>query len=277
MASKQIIIALLREIFVGPDAGERLKGRLIEAKEMDADLVVLPELPYNAWSPATTRAVEADAEEPGGWREAMQNQAAATARVSVLGGVIQRVNSVRHNMAIFSDQTGSTVARYAKVHLPDEEGFRECHHYDPGKDWPRTFEALETRFGIQICSDANRLVGSHLLAAQGVQVILAPRASSEDSWDRWLLVFRAIAQTCAAWVISVGRPGPENGVPIGGPAVVIDPMGVVVKESLDALSICSLDPEATASARKDYPGYLAWPAEVYAEGWRSLHSNSGCP
>ena len=263
-------LALFREVFAGNDALGRLEVCLARAKEQGADLAVLPELPYNVWSPATTRMRSADAESRGGWREEMQNRAAKKAGMALLGGVIQEVDDKRFNRAIVSDSSGRTVARYDKVHLPDEEGFHEPCHYEPGRNLPKTFELMGARFGIQICSDANRLVGSQYLAAQGVQVILAPRASSPDSWPRWRLVYRAMAVTCAAWVISVGRPDPEFGVPIGGPALVVDPMGRVAAESMDQLTIVTLDLAFADAAREDYPGYVAWPAALYAADWAAL-------
>ena len=197
----------------------------------------------------------------------MQNLAAGKTGMALLGGVIQQVDNRRFNRAILSDSSGRTVARYDKVHLPDEEGFREPCHYEPGRNLPSVIELMGARFGIQICLDANRLAGSQYLAAQGVQVILAPRASSPDSWPRWCLVYRAMALTCAAWVISVGRPKAEFGVPIGGPALVVDPMGRVVAESKDPLIIVILDVALADAARQEYPGYLAWPADLYADGW----------
>lgn len=274
MSESSLTVALIREVFSKQDAHARLEARLTQAEELGADLAVLPELPYNSWSPASRNPIASDAERLGGGREAMQSTAASTAGVAVLGGVIQEVGEARFNRAIFSDKTGTTIARYDKVHLPDEEGFRETCHYSPGLSAPTVFAALGARFGIQICSDANRLVGSHLLAAQRVQVILAPRASSQATWPKWRLVYRAMAMTCAAWVISVGRPDQEFGVPIGGPALIVDPMGRVVVESMDIMTTFTLDLSAAATARSKYPGYLGWPADLYQAGWAAMISGA---
>ena len=259
-------VALLRAIFDKPRHEGRLIEQLKSARQQGADLVVLPELPYNPWSPATRNARLEDAEAEGGWRETMQNAAAKSAGVAVLGGVI-RLDDRRYNTAVLSDAKGKTIASYAKIHLPDEEGFREVCHYDAGHTPPRVISALGGRIGVQICSDANRPVGSQLLAAQGVQVILAPRATSVATWDRWRLAYQAMALTCAAWVVSVGRPGPERSVPLGGPSLVVNPHGEVVLETEETLAIISLDLCAADAARQEYPGYLQWPADLYAKGW----------
>ena len=196
----------------------------------------------------------------------MQNAAARTAEVAVLGGVI-RLERRRFNTALLSNAQGKTIASYDKVHVPDEEGFRETCHYDPGESPPRVIHALGARIGVQICSDANRPVGSQLLAAQGAQIILAPRATSVATWNRWRIAYQAMAMTCATWVASVGRPGPEQGVPLGGLSLVVDPQGEVVLETEETLAIFSLDLNAADAARQDYPGYLERPADIYANGW----------
>ena len=237
MHNNQLTVALLSEIFSDRNDEERFTKRLKEARCQGAELVLLPELPYNQWSPATPHPNPLDAEPVGGWRETMQNRSAYAAKIAVLGGIIRVEETTRLNMALLSDASGKTVAHYAKVHLPDEEGFKEPCHYESGKVLPRVISLSAARLGIQICSDANRLAGSHMLAAQGVQVILAPRATNEASWDRWQLVYRAMALTCATWVISVGRPKPEFGVPLGGPSLIVDPLGTVVLETRDPLAV----------------------------------------
>ena len=274
MHKKLLTVALLREVFARQGDNEQFRAQLKEANRRGADLAILPELPYNAWSPATRQLNKDDAEGPAGWRETMQSEAARAAQISVLGGVIQQVGNNRFNRAIMSDRSGETIARYDKVHLPDEEGFREPCHYAPGLKPPVPFKHLGVRFGIQICSDANRPVGSHLLAAQGAQVILAPRASSPASWPQWRLAYQSIALTCGVWVISVGRPSPEFGVQIGGPALIVDPKGSVVVETVDSLSIHTIDAAESDRARDDYPGYLEWPADLYATGWKSWPSTT---
>jgi len=48
-----LTIALISDVFFGDGAKERLVSRLQEAKVLGADLVVLPEIACNTWSPAT--------------------------------------------------------------------------------------------------------------------------------------------------------------------------------------------------------------------------------
>lgn len=271
VAACDLSVALISEIF---SSERELIAHLERAHDRGAALAVLPELPFNLWSPATKAVSAEDAEGPGGWRENMQRAAANKAGIAVLGGVIRKAsNGRRTNLALLSDSHGRIIGSSAKHVLPDEEGFWECDHYQPSTDPPRIIEFKGIKLGIQICSDANRPTAGQLLAAQGVQVILAPRATSPSSWERWRLAYQAMALTSSVWVVSVGRPRPEFGVDIGGPSLVVNPMGEVVLETTDRIAVTTLDLRAVEDARRSYPGYLAWAAKMYAAGWAEVHEN----
>jgi predicted amidohydrolase len=121
--------------------------------------------------------------------------------------------------------------------------------------------------GVQVCSDVNRPEGSHLLGALGAEAILAPRATESRTWPRWRLVLQANALTTAAYVLSVNRPGPEDGVPIGGPSVVVAPDGEVLLETTDPVAVATLERDVVRRARAEYPGYMPVRAGLYAAGW----------
>lgn len=266
--SDSLKIALISEVF---STEEALVSCLLETHKQGADLAVLPELPLNEWSPATRQARAEDAESPGGWRETVQRNAARRVGIAVLGGVIRVMHDGhRINLAVLIDAHGDIAGTSEKHVLPDEEGFRECDHYEPADNPPRIIECMGTKIGVQICSDANRPTAAQLLAAQGVQVILAPRATSPSSWNRWRLAYRAMALTASAWVVSVGRPRSEFGVEMGGPSLVVDPMGEVVLETMERISTVEIDRHAVTDARQSYPGYLAWPAKAYVTGWQEI-------
>src|SRR5207249_7365128 len=110
------------------------------------------------------------------------------------------------------------VGSYRKLHLPEEEGFWETSHYDPGDRPPSVIHGLPLPIGIQICSDVNRPEGSHLLGALGAELIVCPRATEAATFARWKTVLTANAITSCTYVISVPRPQPEFGVPLGGPS-----------------------------------------------------------
>src|SRR5688572_13731491 len=159
-----LTIALIRDVFFSDLGEQRLRARLAEVRALGAKLALLPELPLNPWSPATTTARDDDAEPPDGVRSRVLAAAAAEAGIGVVGGAIVRdpASGTRHNTALVFDGAGTLVARYRKVHLPDEDGFHEPCHYDPGDRAAELIDAFALPIGLQICSDINRPEGSHL-------------------------------------------------------------------------------------------------------------------
>jgi N-carbamoylputrescine amidase len=263
-------IALVSQLFIGDGAAERLAAVLRQARAAGAELAILPELPLNAWCPATASAADADAEGPGGPRSSAQAEAAAAAGIALVGGAIVRhpVTGARHNTALVYDAQGLLLGAIEKSHLPEEPGFLETAHSEPGDRPPRVIEGLPMPLGIQICSDANRPQGTHILAALGAELIVVPRATPRSTYPRWRTVFAASALTSGTYLASVNRPGPELGVPIGGPSCVVGPDGEFLAESEDSLQLVRLSASLVRDSRLRYPGYLPVRADLYAEGWR---------
>lgn len=263
-------VALISEVFY--DDYARLTDWLRDAKLRAADLVVLPEIPLNAWSPASEQARDDDAEDPVGPRHRAMSYAARDAGIALIGGAIVRDPGTkrRYNTALVFDDTGALVSSYRKVHLPDEEGFRETRHYDPGDALPPVVEGFPLRLGLQVCSDINRPQGTQLLAAMGAEVIINPRATEAATFARWKTVFIANAMTTGTYILSVARPREEFGVKLGGPTFAVAPTGDVLVETTDPIAVVDLDRAVVDQARQKYPGYLATRADLYAEGWKRV-------
>jgi predicted amidohydrolase len=274
-----LTVALITEVFWQPDGPTRLTDRLRQAADQGAELALLPELPLNPWRPATKDAVDDDAEEEGGRRTETMARAARESGVALAGGIIRRdpVSGRRTSRALLFDGRGEIVGRYEKLHLPEEPGFWETSHYEPGTAAPHPIDGFALSLGLQLCSDINRPEGSHLLGAQGAEAILAPRATELRTYQRWKIVFQSNALTSCAYVLSVNRPGPEQGVLIGGPSVAVDPGGNMLVETKDPLAVVTLDRAVIAQARIDYPGYLPIRAALYARAWAALAASDGLP
>ena len=66
----------------------------------------------------------------------------------------------------FLDSAGEERLRYRKIHLPDEEGYWEAHHYEPGDRLHPPVEVGGFGIGVQVCSDANRPQGCNCARAR---------------------------------------------------------------------------------------------------------------
>jgi predicted amidohydrolase len=263
-------IALLRAVFPNPGMGDVLTRHLAKAKAAGADLVCLPEIPSLPWAPATKDAKADHAEPLGGPRCTMQATAARDVGIALVGGGICTDDQGRRfNTALCFDEQGELVMHYRKVHIPDEPGFWEADHYGAGQDPPMPCVLAGMKIGVQICSDNNRPFGCQHLAAHGCEVILNPRATEAGTLDTWTTTWKANALTTGCWVLSVNRPGPEGGTPIGGPSIAVSPRGEVTAHTEDELTLVDIDLAAVAKARQDYPAYLALPTDIYAKAWAS--------
>jgi predicted amidohydrolase len=278
-ADGKLTVAMISEVFWEPDGAARLAERVREAADRGADLAMLPELPLNPWRPATKDARDDDAEAMEGRRAATQAEAAAEAGIGLVGGIIHRDPQTgrRTSRALVFDAKGNLVATYEKLHLPEEPGFWETSHYEPGTEAPQRIDAFGVPVGVQICSDNNRPEGAHLLGGQGAMAVLVPRASEERTYQRWKVVFRANALTSAIYVLSVNRPAPEEGVLLGGPSVAVDPNGEVMVETTERLALAHLDAAAVRRARVEYPGYLPVRSRLYADAWDAIARADGEP
>jgi predicted amidohydrolase len=275
----KLTVALISEVYWQPDGVARLRERLAQAADRGADVAMLPELPLNPWSPGTRERRDDDAEPMGGPRMTAQAEAAAEAGIGLVGGIIHRDETTgrRTSRALVFDRSGELQATYEKLHLPEESGFWETSHYEPGTGAPQRIDAFGVPVGLQLCSDNNRPEGTHLLAAQGAMAVLIPRATEEATYQRWRLVFRANALTSCCYVLSVNRPDPEPGALIGGPSIAVDPTANVMVETTDTLALVTLDAAAVAASKQKYPGYLPVRARLYADAWADVAATDGEP
>jgi N-carbamoylputrescine amidase len=278
---EHVDVALVTAVFDGDADGSRLKDALSDARGRGATVAVLPELPLNPWSPATREARDDDAEPPEGPRHRRMADAAAAVGISLVGGDIvtdPKTRALHHPALVFGHDgawlvfgpDGACRSRYRKVHLPEEEGYWETSHYVPGDRPPEIVEIAGMKAGLQICSDVNRPTFFQLLAAQGADVVFAPRATPTETYARWRLILRAEAVMSGCWVVSTNRPGPVPGVDMGGASLAIAPDGTVVAETTEPVHVARLELEAVDEARREYPGYLERFPALYEEGWRRV-------
>ncbi|MBX7084614.1 MAG: carbon-nitrogen hydrolase family protein [Nannocystaceae bacterium] len=261
-------VALISEVFTGDDAAARLHARLREASDRGAALAVLPELPLQPWRPCSRERLDADAEPRGGAREQLAAAAARQAGLAlVAGGIVALPDGRRHNVAWVHDHQGTALGRYAKTHVPQEPGFWERDHYDDGDAAPEPIAVAGLLLALQICSDIQRPALSQALAAAGCHAIVHPRATEPETWPSWRLTLQATALAAGVWVLSVNRPAPEGGTPLGGPSCVVAPDGTVVLESNETIALASIDDAAVVRAQTQYPGYLPLRSDLYAAAW----------
>jgi predicted amidohydrolase len=275
----------MREIVIGGaqmgaiqklDSRETVVVRMIalidQAKNKGCDLVIFPELCLTTFFPRWYMEDQAEVDQ---WFETdMPNAATAPlfaaaklAGIAVSFGYAELTPRGRHfNTSILTDKAGNIVGKYRKTHLPGHKEY----------DAQRAFQHLEKRYflegdtgfpvwksqdafmGMCICNDRRWPEAYRVMGLQGVELVMlgynTPSVNSQmpsEALDKRLyhsdLSMKAGAYQNSTWVVGVAKAGDEDGHPLMGGSVIVDPNGFVVARAeteLDELIVHACDMDA---------------------------------
>ena len=227
----------------------RIVGRLREAKDAGADLVLFPELAITGYPPEDLLF------RPGFLREARraaEQVAAETTDVAALVGVPWLDRDLANGCAICAG--GEIKAVYPKRFLPNYGVFDEMRYFQPGREMflLRVGEAL---IGPTVCEDIWQpgppatdlaLAGAHVIA----NISASPFHVGKGLEREEMLITRARDNAC--WVALVNAVGGQDELIFDGHSVVIDEEGEVVARAPsfeEALLVVDID-VSTAIARR---------------------------
>jgi N-carbamoylputrescine amidase len=222
------------------------------------ELVVLPEMPFSPWLPATSE-VDADA-----WREAVELHERWMRRLGELRAeVVVTTRPVgrdgdRGNEGVVWLRDSGVVAARRKAYLPDEAGFHEATWYRRG---PARFDPVTTPLGtvaVMICTELWFPEHARELGRAGVHLLCVPRATPVSSVERWEAGARVLATIAGAYVLSVNRGGRAGPTAFDGGSTLVDPEGTVLARTTvqQPTAVATLDLAAVDRARTSYPRYV---------------------
>lgn len=254
----KITVCELRD---GPDALEQdWKALIGHVCSEHSDLVLLPEMPFYPWpghseqpNPATwTKAVESHKD----WLEHLVELAAFV----VCGTRPVVVNGRRFNEAFTWEPDSGYRGVHTKYYLPNEPSFWEASWYDRGE---RNFNASRTRhaiIGFLICTEIWFTEHARDYGRQGVQLLLAPRATEKQTTDKWIAGGRAAAVMSGAYCLSSNRGGIDaHGMEWGGNGWIIEPeQGNVLGLTSQNQPFLTLEIDLSHAdrAKHTYPRYI---------------------
>ncbi len=259
------------------DSREAVVARMIalmdEAKAKGAQFIVYPELALTTFSP---RWYHEDRAEADHWFEREMPNAATRPlfeRAQALGmgmtfGYAELTPDGHHfNTSILVDRTGAIVGTYRKVHLPghvafdDTRAFQhlEKRYFEPGDLGFPVWRKMGGVFGMMICNDRRWPEAYRVMGLQGVEVITlgfnTPAVNSQDASEgpakrifHHKLSLQAGAYQNSTWVVAVAKAGVEDGHPLFGCSVIVEPGGEIVAETQgegDELIVHACDLDAT--------------------------------
>jgi N-carbamoyl-D-amino-acid hydrolase len=249
----------------------RMLALMDQAKAEGCDLIVYPELALTTFFP---RWYMEDQDEIDFWfdRE-MPNAAtlplferASEHGIAMSFGYAELTpDGHRFNTSILVDKAGTIVGKYRKVHLPGhpdydpERSFQhlEKRYFEPGDLGFPVWRMLGGVLGMCICNDRRWPETYRVMALQGVEMIIVgyntPSVNSQRSEEgpakrlfHNRLVVQAGAYQNSTWVVAVAKAGSEDGHPLIGGSMIVNPDGEIVAEAAtedDELLVhaCDLD------------------------------------
>jgi predicted amidohydrolase len=234
----------------------RMLALMDEAKGEGAELIVYPELALTTFFP---RWYMEDQTEVDFWFERDMPNAASRPlfeRAGAYGmamsfGYAELTPEGRHfNTSILTDRSGRIIGRYRKVHLPGhdeydpERAFQhlEKRYFEPGDLGFPVWRAMDGILGMCICNDRRWPETWRMMGLQGVELVIlgynTPSVNAQKSAEgpekrlfHNRLVLQAGAYQNSTWAVAVAKAGIEDGHPMIGGSLIVDPDGEIVAEA----------------------------------------------
>ncbi|MDE1157066.1 MAG: N-carbamoyl-D-amino-acid hydrolase [Neorhizobium sp.] len=239
------------------DSREKVVARMIalleEAASKGAEMVVYPELALTTFFP---RWYMEDWNEVDTWFEReMPNGAtmplferARDLNVAITFGYAELTPDGHHfNTSIVTNRKGEIVGKYRKIHLPGhseydtERAFQhlEKRYFEPGDLGFNVWRNEGVVMGMAICNDRRWPETFRCLGLQGVELVtigyntpsVNAQMSAEGLEKRLFhseLSLQAGAYQNATFVAGIAKAGVEDGNPLMGGSVIVDPDGFVL-------------------------------------------------
>ena len=230
----------------------RVDAVLAQVAQVEADLVVLPEL----W--ATGFFAFDRYGEDAARRDALLARCGALARERQIslhaGSQVERGETgALHNTAAVFDATGALVATYRKVHLFGH-GTGEATVLRAGEQ-AVVAELAGLRAGLTTCYDLRFPEQYRALLDRGAEAVVTVSAWPAARVADWELLTRARAVEGACLVVACNGCGDDSGTALGGRSAIVAPDGTVLAAAGDSPEVltASFDPAAIADRRASFP------------------------
>lgn len=238
------------------DVVARMITLLEKANEAGATFAVFPELALTTFFPRWYMEEQSDvdrwfeSEMPGPNTAALFDRARELA-IAISFGYAEMTPQGQHfNASILTDRRGKIVGKYRKVHLPGHSEFDherafqhlEKRYFQPGDLGFPVWRNLDGIMGMMICNDRRWPEAYRVMGLQGVEMVtlgfntpsVNSQQSDEGAEDRLFhhrLSCQAGAYQNATWVVAVAKAGVEDGHPLIGGSLIINPNGKIMAET----------------------------------------------
>ncbi|MET0173057.1 MAG: N-carbamoyl-D-amino-acid hydrolase [Agrobacterium vaccinii] len=248
---------------------KRMIALLDEAAAKGANLVVYPELALTTFFPRWY--MENQAEIDFWFETEMPNSAtqpifdhARDLNIAITFGYAEKTpDGHYYNTSIITDRHANIVGKYRKIHLPGHSEYDtqrafqhlEKRYFEPGDLGFNVWRNEGVVMGMAICNDRRWPETFRCMGLQGVELVAigynTPSVNaqmSDEGLDKRLfhseLSLQAGAYQNATYVVGVAKAGVEDGHPLMGGSIIVDPDGFILAKAMteeDELIIAECD------------------------------------
>ncbi|HLH77365.1 MAG TPA: carbon-nitrogen hydrolase [Candidatus Binataceae bacterium] len=211
---------------------------------------------------------------------------AAAHRVTVVASIFERrAAGVYHNTAVILDASGEVVARYRKMHIPDDPHYYEKFYFTPGDLGFGAYTGAQAKLGVLVCWDQWFPEAARLTALSGAEIIFYPTAIGwelsevpkvrEQQLAAWETVQRGHAIANGVFVAAVNRVGIEEGLEFWGNSFLCDPFGEVLaraRVTAEETLVMDIDLRRIEEVRRNWPFLRDRRIDAYGDLTRRLRS-----
>lgn len=248
---------------------KRMIALLDEAAAKGADLVVYPELALTTFFPRWYMEDQAgidfwfETEMPNAATQPLFDRARELNIAITFGYAEKTPDGHYYNTSIITDRQANIVGKYRKVHLPGhseydtERAFQhlEKRYFEPGDLGFNVWRNEGVIMGMAICNDRRWPETFRCLGLQGVELVtigyntpsVNAQMSAEGLEKRLFhseLSLQAGAYQNATYVAGIAKAGIEDGHPLMGGSIIVDPDGFILAKAVteeDELIIAECD------------------------------------
>ena len=207
---------------------------------------------------------------PGKITNIFSNLANELGVILILSLFEKRTSGFYHNTSIIINERGKILAKYRKMHIPDDPGYYEKFYFTPGD---LGFKSVKTKFGKigpLICWDQWFPEAARLTALKGAQIIIYPTAIGwhpkekkkfgKSQLDSWITMQKSHAIANGTFVVAINRVGTERKgrkkIEFWGNSMVINPSGQIIgklSNNKQQILIREIDYKKIDNAREHWP------------------------
>ena len=155
------------------------------------------------------------------------------------------------NALVFVDETGTSLAKYHKLHLFTQGATPEHSTYSPGLS-PVSLDYQGWKIGLGVCFDLRfpELFRSYAKVGTQLNILSACWVGGPTKRDQFQALSKAQAILTQSFQVSLNRQGTDPFCSYEGEALVYGPRGETLAETLNNPTLTLLDPALLEGARK---------------------------